>query len=209
MGSPRYMSPEQMRSTRAIDARADIWALGVILHELITGRVPVRRDDDARSARRDPAGPAAAAPAADGPKRPQGLEDIVARCLEKDPDARYADVAELTQALAPFGSSSARVSAERVSRVIRPRSPSDTSTSAPIVRTTIPAASEFRPEPPTNGTVTVSATADAWGATGVPVRSKARTVALAIGGLFFGIHAARRDVRRAPAALRRRHGRRR
>ena len=186
MGSPRYMSPEQMRSTRAIDARADIWALGVILHELITGASPfdgATMPDLLAAILQDPPPPLRT----QRPEAPQGLEDIVARCLEKDPDARYADVAELTQALAPFGSSSARVSAERVSRVIRPRSPSDTSTSAPIVRTTIPAASEFRLEPPTNGTVTVSATADAWGATGVPVRSKARTVALAIGGGFFGI----------------------
>jgi serine/threonine protein kinase len=186
MGSPRYMSPEQMRSTRAIDARADIWALGVILHELITGASPfdgTTMPELLAAILQDPPPPLRA----QRPEAPQGLEAVVARCLEKDPDARYADVAELTQALAPFGSASARVSAERVSRVIRPRLPSDTSTSAPIVRATIPAPSEFRQEPPTDGTVTVSATADAWGATGVPVRSKARTVALAIGGGFFGI----------------------
>jgi serine/threonine protein kinase len=186
MGSPRYMSPEQMRSTRAIDARADIWALGVILHELITGASPfdgTTMPELLAAILQDPP----PLLRTQRPEAPQGLEEVVARCLEKDPDARYADVAELTQALAPFGSSSARVSAERVSRVIRPRSPSDTSTSVPIVRATIPAPSEFRQEPPTDGTVTVSATADAWGATGVPIRSKARTVALAIGGGFFGV----------------------
>jgi serine/threonine protein kinase len=185
MGSPRYMSPEQMRSSRAIDARADIWALGVILHELITGLSPfdgTTMPDLLAAILQDPPPPLRQ----QRPDAPEGLETIVARCLEKDPAARYADVAELTQALAPFGSDSARVSAERVSRVIRPRSPSDTSTSAPIIRTTIPAASsEFRPEPATNGTVTVSATASAWGATGALGRSKVRTVGLALGGLFF------------------------
>jgi eukaryotic-like serine/threonine-protein kinase len=184
MGSPRYMSPEQMRSTRAIDPRADIWALGVILHELITGLSPfdgTTMPDLLAAILQDPPPPLRQ----HRPEAPQGLEVIVARCLEKDPAARYADVAELTQALAPFGSDSARVSAERVSRVIRPRLPSDSSTSAPIVRTTIPAASEFRPEPATNGTVTVSATADAWVATGALARSKVRTVGLALGGLFF------------------------
>src|SRR5580693_7216018 len=40
MGSPLYMSPEQMGSSKGVDARSDIWALGVILFELVTGRVP-------------------------------------------------------------------------------------------------------------------------------------------------------------------------
>ncbi len=184
MGSPRYMSPEQMRSTRSIDARADIWALGVILHELITGAAPfdgTTMPDLLAAILQDPPPPLRQR----RPDVPQELEAIVAKCLEKDPAARFANVADLTQALAPFGSASARVSADRVSRVIRPRSPADTSTPAPIVRTTIPSVSEFRSEPATGGSVTVSATADAWGATGAPTRSKVRTVGLALGGLFF------------------------
>ena len=40
MGSPLYMSPEQLSSTRTVDARTDIWAIGVILFELVSGRVP-------------------------------------------------------------------------------------------------------------------------------------------------------------------------
>jgi eukaryotic-like serine/threonine-protein kinase len=184
MGSPRYMSPEQMRSSRTIDARADIWALGVILHELVTGAAPfdgTTMPDLLAAILQDPPPPLRR----HRPDAPQELEAIVARCLEKEPAARYADVAELTQALAPFGSPSARVSADRVSRVIHSRSPSNTSTSAPIVRANIPSVSDFRPEPATGGTVTVSATADAWGATGAPPRSKVRIVGLAVGGLFF------------------------
>ena len=52
MGSPLYMSPEQMRSSRNVDARADIWALGVILYELLTGHAAVRRADHCRRSAR-------------------------------------------------------------------------------------------------------------------------------------------------------------
>ncbi len=206
MGSPRYMPPEQLRSG-AIDARADIWALGVILFELLTGVSPF--DGDTMTALlaailQDPT-PALRDRRADAPP---GLEAAIARCLEKDPTSRYPDVAELTQALAPFGSSSSLVSADRVSRVIRPRSPTDSRTSAPIVRNTIPSISDIRPEPPTSGNVsgnvTVSAT-DGWNAIGAQPKKKGRSIALAVGGAafastmffaFFGAH----GPQAAPAA---------
>jgi eukaryotic-like serine/threonine-protein kinase len=185
MGSPRYMSPEQMRSTRAIDARADIWALGVILQELITGVAPfdgTTIPDLLAAILQDPPPPLRQL----RPDAPEGLERVIGRCLEKEPSARYADVAELTEALAPFGTASSRLSADRVSRVIRPRTPVKTSTSAPLVRNSLSAASsEFRSEPPTLGTVTVSAEEEAGvgGVAGPAARH--RTVLLACGGLFF------------------------
>src|ERR1019366_4406212 len=192
MGSPRYMSPEQMRSTRAIDARADIWALGVILQELITGVAPfdgTTIPDLLAAILQDPPPPLRQL----RPDAPEGLERVIGKCLEKEPSARYADVAELTEALAPFGTASARLSADRVSRVIRPRAV-NTSTSAPIVRSTLspatpsspaPASAGFRPAPPTLGTVTVSATEDGGVPTGALPVSRSRRVLLACGGLFF------------------------
>jgi eukaryotic-like serine/threonine-protein kinase len=186
MGSPRYMSPEQMRSTPTIDARADIWGLGIILHELIAGASPfdgATMPELLASILQDPPPPLRQL----RPEVPAGVETAVIRCLEKDPTNRFADVAELTQALAPFGSPSARVSADRVSRVIRPRAPSDTTTSAPIVRTSIPSVTDFRPEPATGGSVTVSASPASWRP--IPTaefHAKARTVALWVGGVFFG-----------------------
>jgi serine/threonine protein kinase len=195
MGSPRYMSPEQMRSTRAIDARADIWALGVILQELITGVAPfdgTTMPDLLAAILQDPPPPLRQL----RPDAPEGLEKVISRCLEKDPSARFSDVAELTEALAPFGTASARLSADRVSRVIRPRTTVNTSTSAPLVRSALsapaPASADFRPEPPTLGTVTVSAEAETGnsvpaGATGWGSASRLRTLALAGGGLFFAI----------------------
>jgi eukaryotic-like serine/threonine-protein kinase len=206
MGSPRYMPPEQLRSS-AIDARADIWALGVILYELLTGVSPF--DGDTMTALlaailQDPT-PSLRDRRADAPP---GLEAAIARCLEKDPSGRYPDVAELTQALAPFGSASSHVSADRVSRVIRPRSPTDSRTSAPIVRNTIPSISDIRPEPPisgnVSGNVTVSAT-DGWNAIGAQPKKKGRSIALGVGALafastmffaFFGAH----GPQAAPAA---------
>jgi serine/threonine-protein kinase len=118
VGSPLYMSPEQMSSAKIADARADVWALGVILHELITGRVPfyatslaelaikiaTERPEPMRARRED---------------TPKGLERAVLRCLEKDRDRRYASVAELARALAPFAPSRALAHAERAERVMR------------------------------------------------------------------------------------------
>jgi serine/threonine-protein kinase len=184
MGSPRYMSPEQMRSLRTIDARADIWALGVILHELITGIPPfdgATMPDLLAAILQDPPPTLRQ----HRPDAPHGLEAIVARCLEKDPAARYDDVAELAEALAPFGSTSARVSAERVSRVIRQgTTTTDESLAASIARTTIPTIAELLPEPSTSSRITVTATANPWGTTGI-TRSMVRTVGLVAGGLFF------------------------
>jgi serine/threonine protein kinase len=82
MGSPRYMSPEQMRSSRTIDARADIWALGVILHELVTGAAPfdgTTMPDLLAAILQDPPPPLRL----HRPDAPQELEAIVAKCLEK------------------------------------------------------------------------------------------------------------------------------
>jgi serine/threonine protein kinase len=184
MGSPRYMSPEQMRSSRAIDARADIWGLGVILQELITGSAPfdgATMPDLLASIIQDPPIPLARLQ----PNVPPGLQAVVSKCLEKEASARYADVAELTQALAPFGSDSARVSADRVSRVLHPTSPPRANSVIPPPRSVRPSGPPYPQESSSSGTVTASATASAWGATSGASRSAARTVALAVGSLFF------------------------
>ena len=110
MGSPLYMSPEQVRSAKNVDRRSDIWALGVILYELLTGRLPFEGDN---------AGAICAMIVADEPvplrmmkeDLPAELERIVMRCIEKEPAERYQDVAELAEALRPFGSKVGKVAA--------------------------------------------------------------------------------------------------
>jgi serine/threonine-protein kinase len=118
MGSPLYMSPEQMRSSKNVDAKTDIWALGVILFELIAGRPPFEADAMTELAIRINSEPT---PAIRSLRRevPVELEAIIFRCLEKDRRKRYPNVAELALALAPFAPQRARASVDRISGILR------------------------------------------------------------------------------------------
>ncbi|MBL8716729.1 MAG: serine/threonine protein kinase [Myxococcales bacterium] len=101
LGSPIYMSPEQVRDSKSVDARADVWALGVVLYRLTSGAAPfegstfsslcaaIAADPPVPLRERFPAVPAA-------------LDAVVTRCLEKDPAARFPDVSALAAALAPL-----------------------------------------------------------------------------------------------------------
>jgi serine/threonine protein kinase len=118
MGSPMYMGPEQMRSTRAVDARADIWALGVILYELISGKVPFEATtmpELCALVLTEPPPPLRER----CPWVPPAVAAAIERCLQKDPNQRFANVSELANALVDFGPQKARHSAERISRVLR------------------------------------------------------------------------------------------
>jgi serine/threonine-protein kinase len=117
MGSPFYMAPEQMMSSKDVDARSDIWALGIILYELLAGAPPFVADTMAEIVfmvtQRD-------APPL-GTKRadvPPALADVIARCMLREPAQRYANVAKLAAALAPFGPPRSDISVERISRVL-------------------------------------------------------------------------------------------
>jgi serine/threonine-protein kinase len=118
MGSPLYMAPEQMRSTRSVDARADIWALGVILYELLSGKVPF----EATTMPELCAMVLTEAPAPLRDKRPDtppGLWAIIERCLQKDPAQRFGNVSDLANALASFAPARCRLSIDRISKVLR------------------------------------------------------------------------------------------
>jgi eukaryotic-like serine/threonine-protein kinase len=116
VGSPYYMSPEQMRASSDLDARADIWSLGAILFELVTGKCPFEAETTALLATKimlDEAPSLRAFSSA----APEALDAIVRRCLQKEPSARFQNVVELCQALHDFataethiGSGSRRVS---------------------------------------------------------------------------------------------------
>ena len=130
LGSPLYMAPEQMRSLRTVDARADIWALGVILYELLAGVPPFNgatMTELCAVILQDPPPPLRGY----RPDVPPAIEAAILRCLQKDPAARYPNVAALAYDLAPFASPAGRFSAERVGGVLRAMSPP--MTSAPVV----------------------------------------------------------------------------
>jgi serine/threonine-protein kinase len=117
VGSPHYMSPEHVRSLKYVDARTDIWSLGVILYQLLTARRPFDGDslpsvfakivteppDPLRRVR---------------PEVPQALEAAILCCLEKDVTQRFQTISEFARAIAPFGPETSRISAERIERVL-------------------------------------------------------------------------------------------
>ena len=96
LGSTAYLSPEQA-SGQPVDERADLYALGCVLYEMLTGRVPFSADTPIatmyRHVNEDPPPPSTFAPI------PSELEDIVMRALEKDPKRRFASASELEAAL--------------------------------------------------------------------------------------------------------------
>lgn len=117
LGSPLYMSPEQMRSARTADGRADLWSLGAVLYRMATGALPF----DAKSL------PRLCVQVLQGefapvctrcPDLPAEFADVVERCLRVDPNQRYADVAELARALAPFVGEAGIPRAERCRAIL-------------------------------------------------------------------------------------------
>jgi serine/threonine-protein kinase len=118
LGSPVYMAPEQLRSARSVDARADIWAIGVVLYELLTGRIPFQGDSVAQVfvAVLEHSAPALRKWRAD---LPPALEEVVRRCLSRDVERRIRNVADLAEALAPFGRREVRGSVQRTRHILR------------------------------------------------------------------------------------------
>ena len=116
LGTPAYMSPEQMRSARQVDTRTDIWSLGTVLYELLEGRRPFEAETFSEMVVKVSVDEPAAMV-----KTPPQLQPVLLKCLAKTPEQRYQTMGELGHDLAPFAPDvhSANLLAERMERVHR------------------------------------------------------------------------------------------
>jgi eukaryotic-like serine/threonine-protein kinase len=139
VGSPRYMSPEQFESSAEVDRRTDVWSLGVILYELATGEAPFVDDtllkiwNKVKTGNAKPIGELRR-------DAPATLSPVVLKCLEKEPDQRYANVGELAKALLPFAPEESKAVVDRILRIVDATGNATLESSAPP---------QQRPEEPT------------------------------------------------------------
>ena len=152
MGTPAYMSPEQMRSSRDVDHRSDLWSLGVVLYELLQGAPPFGGDTFSSMVIKVVSDPL---PTMTVPL-PGGLDAIVYRALEKDPARRFQNVAELARELAPYAQSQtqAAISVQRTRSIVGPATQLAALEPGPARRatpSTISGAAGARTTPPRTG----------------------------------------------------------
>ena len=174
VGTPLYMSPEQVRSAKHVDSRTDIWSLGIILYELIAGRTPFEGSATAAAAAICMDEPAALATFRQ--EVPAELEAAIRTALQKDPKLRFPDVQSLALAIASFGSGRVQPPGKATART-NPRLPSSSNASLQAIGQahTVPHSQASAPQ--------VNATAPGWTRrTGAPKR-KSALVVLVFGGL--------------------------
>jgi eukaryotic-like serine/threonine-protein kinase len=164
LGSPLYMSPEQMRSARNVDARSDIWALGVILYELLVGKVPfdgetvtelclkvvIEKETPVGDLRED---------------LPPGLSEVVHRCLAKEPNDRYPSVAALADALEPYSRSAEKGGQLRPWRSFSDTADASSSGDFGQAREAVALAESNRTSLPDRAQVEKESTQNTWGNT--------------------------------------------
>jgi eukaryotic-like serine/threonine-protein kinase len=180
-----------MRSAKDVDTRADIWSLGAMLYEMLTGQPPYTGDsipqlcaallhDDPIPLRQH------------RPEIPPGLEQAVLRCLMKDRNQRFPTVFELGRALLPFAQPDSRIHVERAERMLRVTDvtmsgmtpTTDRVTTNPLGSTPIISAPRqpmaITPQPVVNIT---EPTVNSWGQTGAVATPKRRGALIAVGVL--------------------------
>jgi serine/threonine protein kinase len=101
LGSPLYMSPEQLKDSRRVDARSDVWGIGATLFELVAGKPAFEGATLADVCARIAQGPTPSLIVA-RPSVPNGFDEIIQRCLDRDPARRFERAGDVARALAAF-----------------------------------------------------------------------------------------------------------
>jgi len=136
IGSPAYMSPEQIKSAKHVDPRSDIWSIGVVLYQLLTNEQPFKGEQYGEiffAVLKGAHTPLSALK----PELPSPLSDAVGRCLERDPNRRFQNVGELAEALKDYAFPEAKLCVERIHRMLAiqkgaKEAPADPSSWAPL-----------------------------------------------------------------------------
>ncbi len=196
MGSPYYMSPEQLMSAKNVDSRSDIWALGIVLYEALVGTPPYQGDSLPEIVAQILQGamPRVSAHRADVPAE---VDAVVARCLAKEPSARFRDVGELATALAKLSHDGAR-SVERISRIlgesVRPSALASTNLAeAPAAvsdgRGGTVAIARMTPSQQTPVAPMPATTSPTWTSSGLPQKRTGLWIGVAAGCVVLGLGA--------------------
>jgi serine/threonine-protein kinase len=169
VGSPPYMSPEQLTDPTRVDLRTDIWSIGIILYECLTGKSPFRAENVVQvlalilQSRPRPAHEVRV-------EVPSALGKTIERCMASEPNARYPDVRSLARDLVAYGTDRGRRALDVIEAVSKGHSKS-----TPSVRTSAPTPTPAGPELDTG---TLSAAAEALGPSSIPTRQGTRSKAL-------------------------------
>jgi serine/threonine-protein kinase len=118
VGTPMYMSPEQVRAQHTLDHRTDIWSLGAVFYEMLTGFPPFGGNTVAEVCAAI-LGSTPAPPSLYSSDVPDELSRVVLRCLEKDPEQRFPSMAELASALTPFAHPHHQAQVDRIISTLR------------------------------------------------------------------------------------------